>query len=155
MAKAEMKTESGQTNQQQSTHQTGKQTGQHSGTMQTTGSNTQKLEMARRGTNFPTVFSLGPREIFTLSPFELMRQFSEEMNRAFDNFGLSRQTDGMQRTAWSPAIDIFKKDGNLIVHAELPGLNKDEVKIEATEDGLVIRGEKKSEHEEHGEGFYR
>ena len=44
---------------------------------------------------------------------------------------------------------------NLVVRADLPGLNKDDVKIEVTDDGLVIRGERKNEHEERGEGFYR
>ena len=43
----------------------------------------------------------------------------------------------------------------MIVRAELPGLNKDDVKVEVTDDGLIIRGERKQEHEEKGEGFYR
>src|SRR5207245_1908644 len=56
---------------------------------------------------------------------------------------------------WSPPVEVFEREGNLVVHAELPGLNKDDVKVEITDDGIVIQGERKHEHEENREGFYR
>ena len=60
-----------------------------------------------------------------------------------------------QMGMWAPAIEVFQKEGNLIVRAELPGVNKDDVNVQVTDDGLVIQGERKEEHEENREGFYR
>jgi len=45
-------------------------------------------------------------------------------------------------------------DGKLVVHADLPGINKADVKVEAVDNALVIQGERRQEHEEH-EGGYR
>lgn len=42
-----------------------------------------------------------------------------------------------------------------MVTAELPGLSKDDVKVEATDEGLVIHGERRREHEETDRGMYR
>jgi HSP20 family protein len=86
-----------------------------------------------------------------------MRRFTDEMDRAFENWGLTRNWGfgGGEPAFWSPAVEVFERDNNLVVHAELPGLSKDDVKVEMTDDGLVIQGERKREHEEKGEGFYR
>ena len=48
-----------------------------------------------------------------------------------------------------------ERDGNLVVSAELPGLNKEDVKVEVTADGLIIQGERKREHEEDRGGVHR
>jgi HSP20 family protein len=86
-----------------------------------------------------------------------MRRFSEEMDRAFEGFGLARGRlfGGGEAGMWSPAVEVFERDNNLIVRAELPGLSKDDVKVEVTDDGLVIHGERKRESEEKGERWYR
>jgi HSP20 family protein len=102
--------------------------------------------LARRGEFFPWI---SPREFFSMGPFELMRRMNEEMNRAFG--GLVRE----ERGAWTPSIEVRERDNNLVVSADLPGMNKDDVKIEVTEDGLIIRGERKRKEEERREGFYR
>lgn len=151
----EAKTAQGETNEQQ-------KAGQSTSSVQTTGEGRQGPGIARRSSYFPSLFSFGPREIFSASPFELMRRFSDEMNRVFEDFGLSaRETPrglsagGSQVTRWSPTIEVFQREGNLVVRAELPGLNKDDVQAEVTDEGLVIHGERKSEHEERREGLYR
>lgn len=107
--------------------------------------------LAQRGGLLPSLFSLSPREFFSASPFELMRRFTDEMDRAFGAFGLRRGEEGL----WSPAVEVLERDGKLLVRAELPGLNKDEVRVEVSDDGLIIQGERKREHEEQREGFYQ
>jgi HSP20 family protein len=112
--------------------------------------------MERRGAYAPSLFSLSPREFLSASPFELMRRFSEEMDRAFEGFGMSRgMGGGGEMMRWAPAVEVFERDNKLIVHAELPGLNKDDVRVELTDEGLVLQGERRREHEERNEGFYR
>jgi HSP20 family protein len=55
--------------------------------------------------------------------------------------------DGRERT-WTPAIDVVRDDGHLVVRADLPGIKPEEVKIEVEDDILTISGE----HEERTEG---
>lgn len=54
-----------------------------------------------------------------------------------------------------PRIECKRANGSLIVNAELPGLKKDEVKVEITNEGLILEGERKREHAEQREGGYR
>jgi HSP20 family protein len=86
-----------------------------------------------------------------MNPFTLMRRFTEEMDRTFSGAGFGSGSSGM----WSPAIEVSEREGQLMVHADLPGLNKDDVKIEVTDEALTIQGERKREHEERREGFHR
>lgn len=85
--------------------------------------------------------------LFNVNPFALMRQFTEDMDRSFGHF----PNGG---TAWAPAIEVKRKNGNFLVTAELPGLKKDEVKVTVTGDTLTLEGERKQEKEEKREGFY-
>lgn len=105
-------------------------------------------EVSRRGQRLPSLFSMTPRDFFSANPFELMRRFTDEMDRVFSGFGAE------EARLWAPAIEIQQKDNNLVVTAELPGLKKEDIKIEVTDDGLVIEGERKREQERREEGFY-
>lgn len=84
------------------------------------------------------------------SPFTLMRQFTDEMDRMFRGWG-----DGAKANEWSPAIDVQRCDGKMVVAAELPGLKREEVKVEVTDEALIIQGERKREHKEDHEGIHR
>jgi len=97
-----------------------------------------------------------PREFAGFNPFSLMRRLSDEMDRAFaSSFGLWPGGAAAETAVWSPPIETFERDNDIVVRAELPGLSKDDVKVEVTPEGLVIQGERKREHEEEREGFYR
>ncbi len=107
-------------------------------------------DMARR---VPTsLFSLTPSDFFSASPFELMRRFTEDMDRFFE--GTNPGWSSSMRP-WSPPIEVAEKDGQLTICAELPGLNKNDVKVELTQDGLTISGERRREQEDRREGLYR
>ena len=101
------------------------------------------------------------------SPFTFMRRFSEEMDRLFEDFGFGgglfapsfgRGLSGfgeLGQSIWSPQVEVLEREGQLVVRADLPGLTKDDINIEVTDDALLIRGERKSEREENEEGYYR
>jgi HSP20 family protein len=102
------------------------------------------------------------RETWPLyTPFGMMRRFADEMDRMFEGFGfpsIGRSWGpsgswGMEQ--FSPQIDLFERDGKLVVRADLPGMTKDDVKVDVTEDVVVIEGERKYEHEENEKGVYR
>jgi HSP20 family protein len=57
--------------------------------------------------------------------------------------------------AWTPAVDITEHDDQYIVKVELPGVNKDEVKITLDNNILTIRGEKKQDREVKKENYHR
>ena len=52
-------------------------------------------------------------------------------------------------------MEVRERDGSLEICAELPGLSKDDVKVECRPEGIAIEGEKKREHESHEGGFHR
>jgi len=111
--------------------------------------------MARRGAYAPSVFALSPGAVLSMSPFELMRRFTDELDRAFEGLGIARGAGGGEIQMWTPSVEVFERENNLVVRAELPGLDKDDVRVELTDDGLVIEGERRREHEERLEGGYR
>lgn len=63
----------------------------------------------------------------------------------------------MQRGSalWTPQIETFLQGDEFIVRADLPGMKKDDVRIEVADDSLTIEGERKEEHKEEREGYYR
>jgi len=113
---------------------------------------------------------IAPREqitpVRTGSPFSFMRRFSEEMDRLFGDFGfgggLASGVGGefgrlaaLEGSMWSPQVEAFERDGKLIVRADLPGLTRDDVNVDITDDAIKIRGERRQEKEEKEEGYYR
>ncbi len=109
--------------------------------------------VSRRGGD-PFSFSLMPSDFFSADPFSMMRRFREEMDRSFARF-FGGTESGSETGVWTPAIEVAQRNGQLQVHAELPGLKPEDVKIEVTDDALVIHGERKFEHEENKGGVYR
>jgi HSP20 family protein len=88
----------------------------------------------------------------------MMRRFADEMDRMFEDFGFPSmerwgRSSGLDR--FSPQVDIFERDGKLVVRADLPGMTKDDISVELTEGAVIIQGERKYEHEENQEGIYR
>jgi HSP20 family protein len=56
---------------------------------------------------------------------------------------------------WAPEIDVFERDHRLVTKVDLPGLKKEEVKVEVTDGYLTISGERKAESEEKKDNVYR
>jgi len=95
------------------------------------------------------------------TPFSFMRRFAEEMDQLFEDFDFRRDwlapVFGSEFGAgiWSPQVEMLQRNGELIVRADLPGLTKDDVKVEITDNAITIEGERHGEKEEKQEGFYR
>jgi HSP20 family protein len=99
-------------------------------------------------------------------PFALMRRFAEEMDRLFDDLRLGASSlfprlefpferRDLVEAAWMPPVEVIERGDKLVVRADLPGLSKDDVKVEVREDALCISGERRQEREEERKGFYR
>jgi HSP20 family protein len=96
------------------------------------------------------------RDFFS-NQFGLMRGFSDEMDRLFQNFGFKPRffEATLAEPLWSPDIEVFEEDNRFVVRADLPGLVKDDVKVNIVDDVLTLEGERKDERETKGEGYYR
>ena len=77
------------------------------------------------------------RTLTRWDPFGELSELRSRIDRMFDQF------DGRERV-WTPPIDVVRDDGNLVIHADLPGIKPEEVKIEVEDDILTVSGE----HEE-------
>jgi len=95
-------------------------------------------------------------------PRGLLDNLKSEMDHWFDDY-FSRGDDltksegffNDSNLANYPAVDIMEKDGKYIVHAELPGMKKDDIHVEYKDGYVTIKGEKKFEHEEKKKDFHR
>lgn len=105
--------------------------------------------MARRSlSRYPFRRGLAP-EIW--EPFATLRS---EIERIFDEFfGPSPTETAME--VWAPAVDIEETDNEYIIRAELPGMKKEDIKINLQDNTLVISGERKRSFEEKGRTYHR
>lgn len=115
------------------------------------------IARGRAGGYYPSIFSVSPSEFFTMSPITLMRRFTEDIDRAFSTFAgnLGREGHSDHEVNWMPAVEVQQSGNNLVIHADLPGLSENDVKIEATDEGLIIEGERKREPTSEEGGWHR
>src|SRR5579862_4006501 len=57
--------------------------------------------------------------------------------------------------AWTPMVDVFEKEGMLVIKAELPGMKKEHIEVSLEGGDLIIKGERKEEQEVKEHTFYR
>jgi HSP20 family protein len=86
----------------------------------------------------------------------------DRMNRIFDDAfrGASRPGPGTEEDwalggSWAPAVDIFENEGNLVLKAELPGIDLKDVDVRVENNVLTLRGERKFEAEVKREQYHR
>jgi HSP20 family protein len=77
------------------------------------------------------------------------------MNKMFDGVFHGIGNEDYTFSSWTPAVDIAEHDDEYLVKVELPGVNKDEVKLTLENNILTIRGEKKQEKETKKENYHR
>ncbi|MGZ4176393.1 MAG: Hsp20/alpha crystallin family protein [Solirubrobacteraceae bacterium] len=82
-------------------------------------------------------------------PFGELSELRSRFDRLFGEF-----TDTRERV-WTPAIDVMRENGNIVVRADVPGITPDEVKIEVEDDILTVSGCHQEETEEKDERYVR
>jgi HSP20 family protein len=99
------------------------------------------------------------REPAAITPFGTLERFADEVRRIFDDFGLGagwrRETVEGGLMTWAPHIDVTQHKDEIVVRADLPGVEKDDVKVSVTADTVTIRGERHRAQEEERDGVYR
>ncbi len=93
--------------------------------------------------------------------YDPFRGFQRDMNSLFEDFlgefpiekyGMGRD---LAASNFSPLMDVSENDKEVLISAELPGMEEKDITVEIEDSVMTIRGEKKEEHEEKGRNWYR
>jgi HSP20 family protein len=90
-----------------------------------------------------------PRTLTRWDPFSELGELRSRFDHLFDEW-----LDGRER-AWTPAVDVVREDGHLVVRADLPGLKPEEVKIEVEDDILTVSGVHRESKEDKESDYVR
>ena len=90
-------------------------------------------------------------------PFKDLMTLQDRMNRLFeDSLRGARESDsGLASAAWSPAVDIYETENEVVLKAELPGVDQKTIDIHVENNTLTLRGERKLEKETKQENYHR
>jgi HSP20 family protein len=87
-------------------------------------------------------------------PTRELETLHTDVNRVFDTFFGGRLGNGAT-PRWVPAMDLVEADDHLVLRADLPGLDTDDVKLEINDGVLTVSGERRVEDEERKDGYHR
>jgi HSP20 family protein len=90
---------------------------------------------------------------FTVSPLRELARLENEINRIFKELVPAEQT--AEVVVWSPRVDVYEKDNNVVIEAEIPGAKKEDIEVKVKDNAVVVRGEVKKEEEKKEENYYR
>ena len=88
-------------------------------------------------------------------PFRDLRSLQDEMNRLFSGTFSRTSQDEVLRGAWSPSVDIFENKNEIVLEAELPGMNPEDVNISIENNVLTLHGERRFEKKDESDNFHR
>jgi len=90
-------------------------------------------------------------------PFVELEDVSKHLNRIFGRFPARTEPDRelLAMADWAPNVDITETDAAYLIKGEIPGVNKEDVKVNIEDGMLTMRGERKQEKEEKGKKFHR
>jgi HSP20 family protein len=108
------------------------------------------------------------QQLWSDSPFRMLERFADEIDSVFDDFGLGRSwlsprwgrsvprpSSRAGIEVWNPEVEVYHQNNELVVRADLPGMKKDDVSVEVTDNEITISGERRQEQETERGGIYR
>lgn len=94
--------------------------------------------------------------IVRFDPFREMAVLQDRLNRAFGDIGRRVDDDVMTRGAWIPPVDIFENEKHeLVLKAELPDLEREDINLKVEQNVLTLSGQKKMEKEVSEQQYHR
>lgn len=89
-------------------------------------------------------------------PFRDLKTLQDEVNRLFStNFSRGFGDEGIARGAWTPNVDIFENKDEIVLEAELPGMNREDFELTIENNVLTLRGERRFEKKDEGDNYHR
>ncbi len=94
--------------------------------------------------------------IVRYDPFRDLRTLQEEVNRLFsNNLTPSFGDEGIGRGAWNPSVDIYENKDQIILEAELPGMNREDFDLTIENNVITLRGERRFEKQDDADNYHR
>ncbi len=94
--------------------------------------------------------------IVRYDPFRDLRTLQEEVNRLFStNLTRGFGEEGIGRGAWNPSVDIYENKEQIVLEAELPGMNRDEFELSVENNVITLRGERQFEKKDDTDNYHR
>ncbi len=94
--------------------------------------------------------------IVRYDPFRDLRTLQEEVNRLFStNLTRAFDDEGIGRGAWAPSVDIYENKDQIVLEAELPGMNQEDFDLSIENNVITLRGERKFEKTEESDNYHR
>jgi HSP20 family protein len=90
-----------------------------------------------------------PEALTRWDPFAELTDLRSRFNRLLDEFGDGRLRD------WTPAVDVVRDDGHLVVRADVPGIKPEEITVEAANGYLTVSGKHEESEETTEESYVR
>jgi HSP20 family protein len=90
-------------------------------------------------------------------PFRDLNILQDRMNRLFEDAGrgIRRNEEPASTTIWSPAVDIYETEGEIVVQAELPGMDRKDISLNLENNVLTIRGDRQFKKETKEDNYHR
>jgi len=93
-------------------------------------------------------------DLIKWEPFGELLSLRQQMDRLFESF-TAQEPVSISESRWAPSIDVAETNEEILVKAELPGIDKKDVSAMLSGDNLIIKGERQSEKEEKDKHFHR
>ena len=92
-----------------------------------------------------------------LNPWREMPTLHNRLNRFFDDpfLRIGRMDEEANPGMWNPAVDLYEKDDHFVIKAELPGVDKNDIKVDLKDRVLTLSGERTYDNEVGEENYYR
>jgi HSP20 family protein len=89
-------------------------------------------------------------------PFRDLNVLQDRMNRLFEDAGSNwRGDEASATTSWSPAVDIFETEAEIVVKAELPGMDRKDITLNLEKNVLTLKGERRFQKETKEDNYHR
>jgi HSP20 family protein len=89
------------------------------------------------------------------APFADTEEFPTGLRLCQDSINRLLSEDGVKARPWAPAVDILETENELILKADVPGVDMKDIDIQLENGTLTVKGERKFEKEEKNKGFHR
>lgn len=94
--------------------------------------------------------------IIRWDPFRDLVTLREKMNRLFEEaFTSQGEEKNLMAGTWTPSVDIYETENELVLTAEVPGINEKDIEIKIEDNTLTLQGERKFEKETKEENYHR
>lgn len=115
--------------------------------------NVEKTVAAAKSHSFTDPQSIG------FSPFRTLQRVADEVARVFEDFGLSRGWGQAPEPGdvmkWVPRVDVTQHQDEVLVRVDLPGMEKDDIRVNVSDQTVTIHGERHRAEKEERDAVYR